>query len=141
MNLPIKRTDPAATLPTRAHPTDAGLDLHALHDVTLYASGRAIVPTGIAVAIPVGYVGMVCPRSGVATQGVTVNNAPGIVDSGYTGELKVILINHSRNPWHAKAGDRIAQLVILPIVTPGVVEVDELPGTQRGNNGFGSTGR
>lgn len=140
MNLPIKRIHPDAHLPTRAHPTDAGLDLRALHDVTLYASGRAIVPTGISVAIPAGYVGMVCPRSGLATQGVTVNNAPGIVDSGYTGELKVILINHSRNPWAAKAGDRIAQLVITPIATPGVVEVDGLDDSERGASGLGSTG-
>ncbi|VXB24035.1 dUTP diphosphatase [Citricoccus sp. K5] len=140
MNLKVKRTDPAATLPTRAHPTDAGLDLYALNDVHLYASGRAIVPTGIAVAIPAGYYGQIQGRSGLAARDGVVP-AGGVIDADYRGEVQVILMNHSRNGWTAKAGDRIAQLVILPIATPGVVEVAELPGTERGHGAMGSTGK
>lgn len=140
MNLKVKKTDQAAHLPTRSHPTDAGLDLYALHDVHLYASGRAIVPTGISVAIPAGYYGQIQGRSGLAARDGVVP-AGGVIDADYRGEVQVILMNHSRNGWTAKAGDRIAQLVILPIATPGVVEVAELPGTERGDGGLGSTGR
>lgn len=138
--LQVTRTHPDATLPTRSNPTDAGLDLYALHDVTLYASGRAIVPTGITVAIPEGHYGQIQGRSGLAARDGVVP-AGGVIDADYRGEVQVILINHSRNGWTAKAGDRIAQLVILPILTPDVVEVDELPGTERGHGGLGSTGR
>lgn len=138
--LQVTRTDPAATLPTRSNPTDAGLDLYALDDVHLGPSGRAIIPTGIAVAIPAGCYGKIEGRSGLAARD-GVAPLGGVIDADYRGEVQVILVNHSRNNWYAKPGDRIAQLVILPIVTPDVVEVGELPGTERGDGGLGSTGR
>lgn len=140
MNLKVKRTVSAATLPTRSNPTDAGLDLYALHPEYLGPNGRAIIPTGIAVAIPEGHYGKIEGRSGLAVRD-GVAPLGGVIDADYRGEVKVILVNHSRNNWYAKPGDRIAQLVILPIATPGVVEVLELPTTERGHGGLGSTGR
>lgn len=138
--LKITRTHPSATLPTRSNPTDAGLDLYALHPVHLGPNGRAIIPTGITVAIPEGHYGKIEGRSGLAARD-GVAPLGGVIDADYRGEVKVILVNHSRNNWFAKPGDRIAQLVILPIVTPDVVEMRELPGTERGDGGLGSTGR
>lgn len=141
MTLKVQRLHPDATLPTRAHPTDAGLDLYAAQQVGIPVLGRNLVGTGIAVAIPAGHVGYITPRSGLAfSSGITVLNAPGTVDAGYTGEVKVNLVNHGQAPYVVTPGQRIAQLVIHPITLPTVEEVTELPDTQRGNNGHGSSG-
>jgi len=103
---------------------------------------RAVVPTGIAVAVPDGYAGLVVPRSGLAARhGIGVVNGPGLIDAGYRGEVKVILVNHGSEPLEIKRGERIAQLVIMPVFVGDFVEFDELPGTKRGDGGFGSTGR
>ncbi|WP_084252648.1 dUTP diphosphatase [Devriesea agamarum] len=130
------------TLPSRAHPDDAGLDLVSACDVVIEPGSRALVSTGIAVALPPGTVGMVCPRSGLAAKhGVTVLNGPGIVDAGYRGEIKVALINtDQRASFAIRAGDRIAQLVILPVVPTTPRLVSQLPQAARGDHGFGSSG-
>ena len=139
--LPFKRVDEKATLPVRAYPGDAGLDLAAVERVELAPGARALVGTGLAVAIPEGHAGFVQPRSGLAAQhGITVVNSPGLVDSGYRGELKVILLNTDREQtFVVEPGMRIAQLVVLPVATPQVVEVTELPVSERGEKGFGSS--
>ncbi len=119
-----------------------GLDLRASEAATLEPGGRRLVPTGVAVAIPEGYAGLVLPRSGLALQqGVTVLNAPGLIDSGYRGELKVLLVNHGIEAVAIARGERIAQLVIQPVTQARLVEVDQLPNSARGDGGFGSTGR
>ena len=134
--------DDGATAPTRAHSTDAGLDLYALHPANIPPGGRELISTGVHVAIPPGYVGMICPRSGLAhKQGLTVLNAPGIIDAGYTGEIKVNLHNTHYLTEPVDAGDRIAQLVITPIPDAQLVQVGSLDATERGDNGHGSTGR
>lgn len=129
-------------LPGRAHSGDAGLDLHTTEDVVLQPGERAVVGTGVHVNIHYGYVGEVCPRSGLAAKkGVTVLNAPGIVDHGYIGEVKVVLINHSSDVVHIEFWDRIAQLLIKKVELPRVVRRSEpLGATERGDGGFGSTG-
>lgn len=128
-------------LPTRAHPTDAGLDLVAAEDVRIAPGSRVSIRTGVQAAIPEGYVGYITPRSGLAAdRGVTVLNAPGTIDSGYRGEIRVLMIGHGGRPVMISRGDRIAQLVIHPIITPKVKLVDSLPATERGAGGFGSTG-
>jgi len=138
----IQRLDEALPLPTYAHPGDAGLDLYAREDVHLPPGGRAMVPTGIAIALPQGYAAFVHPRSGLAARaGITVLNAPGTIDAGYRGEIKVILANTDPGTHaHLERGDRIAQLVIQQITRAHLIEVDRLPGTARGDAGFGSTG-
>ena len=142
MTLNIQRLHADAVLPTRAHENDAGLDLYAAEQVGIPVLGRNLVGTGIAVAIPPGHVGYITPRSGLAhSNGITVLNAPGTVDSGYTGEIRVNLINHGQAPYVITPGQRIAQLVINPIITPPVEEVTELPDTARGTNGHGSSGK
>lgn len=124
-----------------AHPGDAGVDLRATEGVKLQAGERGLVPTGLAVAIPEGFAGFVQPRSGMAIKkGLGVLNSPGLIDSGYRGELKVIVINLSAGPLEIERGERIAQLVILPVPACSFEEVDELPGSERGAGGFGSTG-
>lgn len=130
-------------LPRRAHAGDAGLDLVAVEDAVLPPGGRAAVATGWAVAIPEGMAGLVVPRSGNALRhGLTVANAPGLIDSGYRGELKVILVNLGDEHVSISAGDRIAQLVIAPVSLGTAVEVQDLPDSDgRGEGGFGSTGR
>lgn len=136
-------TGPADLLPTRAHAADAGLDLRAAADAVIPSGHRALVPTGVSVALPSGHVGMVCPRSGLAARhGVTVLNAPGIVDAGYRGDVGVVLVNHGRESYRVTRGDRIAQLVVMPVATPTLVHVDELPDADDGreSGGFGSTG-
>jgi len=140
--LQAQRLDPRAVLPTRAHPGDAGLDLHALEPCTLAPGDRAIVRTGIAVEIPAGYAGLVMPRSGLASRnGIALVNAPGLIDAGYRGELKILLLNTDRRtPCEIAAGDRIAQLVLTAVPTPGVVEVAALSASTRGADGFGSSG-
>ena len=140
--LGVQRLDPRAVLPTRAHPGDAGLDLYALEPVTLRPGERASVGTGIAVEIPDGQAGLVLPRSGLAARhGISVVNAPGLIDAGYRGEVRVLLLNTDRDrACSLGAGDRIAQLVLVDIRTPAVVELGELSSTRRGTGGFGSSG-
>jgi dUTP pyrophosphatase len=130
-------------LPVRAYTGDAGLDLAACQRVELAPGGRALVPTGLAVAIPEGYMGLVTPRSGLATKhGISIVNAPGIVDTGYRGELCVNLLNtDAREPFVVEPGMRIAQLIVSPVPEVDLVEVDELPGSERAVRGFGSSGR
>jgi dUTP diphosphatase len=132
---------PEAAVPTRAYNGDAGLDLAACERVELAPGERALVPTGLAVAIPEGYAGFVQPRSGLAaTHGISIVNTPGLVDSGYRGELLVNLVNTDRRqPFVVEAGMRIAQLVVLPVPDIDLVEVDELPASERGVRGFGSS--
>ncbi|WIE81183.1 dUTP diphosphatase [Curtobacterium sp. MCSS17_016] len=140
--LRIKRIgDHTLTAPAYASDGDAGLDLRAAEAVTIWPGERRLVSTGFAFAIPAGHVGLVHPRSGLAAkQGVTVLNTPGTIDSGYRGEVKVLLLNTSNQPFIAAAGDRIAQLVIQEYVTVTIEEADELDTTSRGAGGFGSTG-
>ena len=139
----ITRLDPDLPLPRYAKGGDAGADIVSRIDVTLAPGERALVPTGIAIALPDGYVALVHPRSGLAIKhGVTMVNAPGTVDAGYRGELQIILINHDKSESVSfKRGDRIAQLVIQKVERAEFVEVRELPGSGRGTGGFGSTGR
>jgi dUTP pyrophosphatase len=139
--LPIRRLHPDAVLPDRAYPGDAGLDLSACERVELGPGERALVGTGLAVAIPDGHAGFVQPRSGLASRhGITIVNTPGLVDSGYRGELRVVLLNTDReHAFVVEPGMRIAQLVVLPVAEPEPVEVDELPETERGVRGFGSS--
>ena len=129
-------------LPTRAHEHDAGLDLRCAEDFVMLAPGaRHLVDTGVAVSIPAGYVGLVHPRSGHAHKhGITVNNAPGTIDSGYVGNIRVNLINHGRAPVYVEYGDRIAQLLIQRVELPELEIVESLEATERGTSGHGSTG-
>jgi len=142
MSLRCARLDPRAKLPTRAYPGDAGLDLYALEDYSLEPGERASVRTGIAVEIPPGQAGLVLPRSGLAARhGIALVNAPGLIDSGYRGELKVLLLNTDRHERFAgRAGDRIAQLLLVGIETPEPEEVEALSDSARGSGGFGSSG-
>jgi dUTP pyrophosphatase len=139
----ITRLDPDLPLPRYAKGGDAGADIVSRIDITLAPGERALVPTGIAIALPDGYVALVHPRSGLAIKhGVTMVNAPVTVDAGYRGELQIILINHDKSESVSfKRGDRIAQLVIQKVERAEFVEVHELPGSGRGTGGFGSTGR
>jgi dUTP pyrophosphatase len=139
--LPVRRVHAEATLPTRAYDGDAGLDLSACERVELGPGERAVVSTGLTLAIPDGHAGFVQPRSGLAARhGIGVLNSPGLVDAGYRGELKVVLLNTDRNePFVVEPGMRIAQLVIVPVALPEPVEVAELPGSERGEKGFGSS--
>jgi dUTP pyrophosphatase len=142
MMLNVQRLNDRAHLPRRAHADDAGYDLLADEAVTLMPHTWRMVHTGLAVDIPQGSVGLICPRSGLAFRhGVTVLNAPGIIDAGYRGEVGVLLMNHSAYQFGIQPGDRIAQLVIVPAWTGAVQEVDALDATDRGQGGFGSTGR
>jgi dUTP pyrophosphatase len=138
----IQRLDPGLPLPARAHPGDAGTDLFAAEEVELAPGQRALVPTGIAIALPDGYAGFVHPRSGLAARhGVTIVNAPGTVDAGYRGEIRVTLLNTDPDrPVRFQRGDRIAQLIIQRVAYPVFHEVATLPGSARGDSGFGSTG-
>lgn len=144
ISVPMKRLHENAVLPFYAHPGDAGLDLRALHEVRLEDGGRQLVSTGIAMAIPAGYVGLIHPRSGLAHKhGVTVLNTPGTIDSGYRGEVKVNLFNSSPWLYVVEAGERIAQLVFQKVEVAEVAEVeslDDLGLTARGDGGHGSTG-
>ena len=129
-------------VPTYAHPGDAGADLHAAESVVLAPGERATVGTGVAIALPDGFAAFVVPRSGLAFKhGITIVNAPGTVDAGYRGEVKVALLNtDAREAYTIEAGDRIAQLVVMPVCRARFVEVEQLPGSLRGEGGFGSTG-
>jgi dUTP pyrophosphatase len=143
VTLRYRRLKVAARPPTQAHEGDAGYDLHAAEAVTIDPGARASVGTGIAVAIPEGQAGLVVPRSGLAARhGISVVNAPGLIDSGYRGELRVLLLNtDSSEPFTVEPGDRIAQLVLVRVETEELEEVAELDETARGVGGFGSTGR
>lgn len=143
MKVLIHRLDQELPLPRYAKPGDAGADLYSRVDLTLKPGERALVPTGIAIALPNGYAAFVHPRSGLAIKhGISMVNTPGTVDAGYRGELQVILINHDlSNDFEIKRGDRIAQLVIQRVEEAEFVEVDHLPGSSRSDGGFGSTGR
>jgi dUTP pyrophosphatase len=141
IELRIKRLREDAVVPARAYAGDAGLDLAACERVELGPGERALVPTGLAVAIPEGHAGFVQPRSGLAARhGITIVNTPGLVDSGYRGELKVILLNtDAHEPFVVEPGMRIAQLVVLPVPALALLEVDELDESERGARGFGSS--
>ncbi len=138
----ITRLDPDLPLPRYACPGDAGLDLYAATEVVLEPGERALIPTGVAVAIPFGYVALVHPRSGLAARhGITILNAPGTIDAGYRGEIQVDLINtDARSVYQVQRGDRIAQLLVLPVLTAELVEVTELPSSERGHGGHGHSG-
>ena len=141
--LPFKRLDPDASLPEQAHPGDAGLDLRSVMDLRVEPGERAMVRTGLAVAIPEGHAGLVLPRSGLASKhGLTLSNAPGLIDAGYRGEVVCAVVNLDREEAVSIAkGDRIAQLVIVEVPPVRPSWVDELPDSTRGEGGFGSTGR
>jgi dUTP pyrophosphatase len=140
--LPVARLRDDAILPAQAYDGDAGLDLAACEHAELAPGERAVVGTGVAVAIPDGYAGLVLPRSGLAARhGLTIVNAPGLIDSGYRGELKVVLLNTDRHePFVVEAGMRIAQLVLVEVASVHLVDVEELPESERGAAGFGSSG-
>ena len=142
MSLRVQRLDPRAVLPRRAHDGDAGLDLHALDGFELAPGQRAQIRTGIAIALPPGTAGLVLPRSGLAARhGISLVNAPGLIDEGYRGEIQVLLLNTDRQQtFCADAGDRIAQLVVVDVEAPEIVETDDLGDTSRGAGGFGSSG-
>ena len=143
MHLPTQHLDTALPLPSYARDDDAGADLRATTTVTLAPGERALVPTGVAVAIPTGYAGFLHPRSGLAARlGLSIINTPGTIDAGYRGEIKVPLINHDRDETIVvRRGDRIAQLVVQPVIRVVFDVVDELPDSTRGAGGFGYTGR
>jgi dUTP pyrophosphatase len=138
----VQRLDEALPLPAYEHPGDAGMDLRTRVDVVLAPGERALVPTGIAIALPSGFAAFVLPRSGLALrQGLGLVNSPGTIDAGYRGEIGVVLINHDTSASIALSrGDRIAQLVVAPVSCAQLIEVSELPGSHRGDGGFGSTG-
>lgn len=140
--IPLKRLDPDLPMPQRAHRGDAGVDLHASEDIVLGPGERALVSTGIAIALPLGTVGLIHPRSGLAAKhGLTIVNTPGTIDADYRGELKVCLLNTDKDtPFEVTRGMRIAQLVVQRVELPDFVEVDELDETVRGAGGYGSTG-
>ena len=141
MTLRFKRVHPDAVLPSYAHPSDAGMDVRSVEDLTLAPGKRALVHTGLVMLLPPLYEAQVRPRSGLALKnGVTVLNSPGTIDSGYRGEVGVILINLGDADFAVRKGDKVAQLVIAPVTQPDVVEVSEIDETDRGAGGFGSTG-
>ncbi len=142
LDVAVRRLDPELPLPAYAHPGDAGADLLTSVDVRLAPGERALVPTGVAIALPVGFVALVHPRSGLAARhGLSIVNTPGTVDAGFRGEIKVLLINTDRQETiELRRGDRVAQLVIQRHETARFTEVDELPDSQRGAGGYGSTG-
>lgn len=140
--LPVQRLHPDAVLPSYAHPGDAGLDLTSVEEVVLAPGERAAVATGLAMAVPDGWVGLVHPRSGLARRhGITVANAPGTIDAGYRGEVLVLLVNLGPDEVRLAAGERVAQLVLQRVGSAAVAEVASLDDTTRGRGGFGSTGR
>ena len=141
MRIPLQRLDDGLPIPAHAHRGDGGIDLCARSGIELGAGERAVVPTGIAVAIPEGYAGFVTPRSGLAAKhGISVVNGPGLIDAGYRGEIKVVLVNLSDQTFPIERGDRIAQLVVIPVAVQEFEIVEHLPDSHRGSGGFGSTG-
>jgi len=141
MTLRFKRIHPDAVLPSYAHPSDAGMDVRSVADLTIAPGRRALVPTGLVMLLPPMYEAQVRPRSGLALKnGVTVLNTPGTIDSGYRGEIGIILMNLGEDDFTVKKGDKIAQIVIAPVTQPEIVETDSIDETDRGAGGFGSTG-
>jgi len=141
MTLRFKRIHPDAVMPAYAHPSDAGMDLRSVEDISLAPGKRALVHTGLVMMLPPMYEAQVRPRSGLALKnGITVLNTPGTIDSGYRGEVGVILINLGEETFNIKKGDKIAQVVIAPVTQPSVEECDIVDETDRGTGGFGSTG-
>ncbi len=142
MSLRVRRLDQRAILPTRAYPGDAGLDLHALEGAVLAPGDRASIPTGIALELAPGRACLVLPRSGLAARhGIALVNAPGLIDPGYRGELRVLLLNTDREAeYRVSSGDRIAQLLLITLQAPSVVEVEALAASERDVKGFGSSG-
>ena len=141
MTVKVLRTDPAAQLPTYAHPGDAGMDVCSVEDVTLAPGARALVRTGLVLMLPPDAEAQVRPRSGLALKhGVTVLNSPGTIDAGYRGEVGVILVNLGAEPFVVEKGMKIAQLVVAPVAQAATVEVSDVDATDRGAGGFGSTG-
>jgi dUTP pyrophosphatase len=141
MHISVQKLDKELPTPARAHADDAGLDLYSAQTLTLEPGERAAVGTGLAISLPAGFAGLVTPRSGLAARaGLSIVNAPGLIDAGYRGEIKVILINLGQDPVRVGRGDRIAQLVIIAVSTAVPVVVDDLDETARGVDGFGSTG-
>ena len=141
MTLSFRRIHPDAVMPAYAHASDAGMDVRSVRELVIPPGGRALVPTGLVVNLPAGYEAQVRPRSGLALKaGVTVLNSPGTIDAGYRGEIGVILANFGQDDFKVNVGDRIAQLVIAPVLQPVVVEATEVDSTDRGVGGFGSTG-
>ena len=139
MKLEVK-TEPGTKLPSYAHAGDAGMDLRAAETVTIMQGCSIKVGTGVRVAIPGGYVGLQFPRSGLGTRGLTLRNCVGVIDSGYRGEILAGLWNTTDKPWTVKRGERVCQLVVMPYAACEVVQVDELDDTERGTDGYGSTG-
>jgi dUTP pyrophosphatase len=142
LRLGVRRLDPRAVVPERAHDGDAGLDLTSIEELTIAPGQRARVRTGVAIELPPGHAGLVLPRSGLAAKhGIALVNAPGLIDEGYRGELQVLLLNTDREAtFTVEVGMRIAQLVVAPVAAPVVVELDALSPTVRGSGGFGSSG-
>ena len=141
MTLRFKKIHPDATLPSYAHASDAGMDVRSVEDVTVPAKGRVLVHTGLVMLLPPMYEAQVRPRSGLALKyGITVLNTPGTIDSGYRGEVGVILANFGDSDFHVKKGDKVAQIVVAPVVQAEIEEVSEIDETDRGAGGFGSTG-
>ena len=141
MTLKFKRIHPDAVLPAYAHPSDAGMDIRSVADLVIPAGKRALVPTGLVMLLPPMYEAQVRPRSGLALKnGVTVLNTPGTIDSGYRGEVGVILVNFGEVDFQVRKGDKIAQLVIAPVTQPEIAEAEDVDETDRGAGGFGSTG-
>jgi len=142
VRIPLLRLDDDLPIPAHSHAGDGGVDLYAREGCLLGAGERSAVPTGIAVAVPDGYAGFVTPRSGLAINaGLSVVNGPGLIDAGYRGEIKVVLVNLSSEAFRIERGDRIAQLVVVPVAKQEFDVVDTLPESGRGDGGFGSTGR
>jgi len=141
MTLRFKKVHPEAVLPAYAHPSDAGMDVRSVEDLVIPVGGRALVHTGLVMMLPPLYEAQVRPRSGLALKhGITVLNAPGTIDSGYRGEVGVILVNLGQEAFPVRKGDKIAQIVIAPVTQPEIVETDQIEDTDRGTGGFGSTG-
>ena len=141
MTLKFKRIHPDATLPSYAHPGDAGMDVRSVDDLVIAPGSRALVHTGLVMMLPPGYEAQVRPRSGLALKkGVSVLNTPGTIDEGYRGEVGVILVNFGEEDFSVAKGDKIAQIVVAPVTVAEIIEADEVDETQRGEGGFGSTG-
>ena len=141
MLLPVKKLSPEAQLPTRAHDTDAGFDLYSPIGVNISVGATVTIPTKLAISLPENTVGLIYPRSSLGTRhGIVLANTVGVIDSGYRGEIMLVVTNHGDRPYTIHSGDRVAQLIVTPYYAPDVVEVDALPDSDRGAGGFGSTG-
>ena len=142
MQLLVRKLDPNAKLPTRAHDSDAGFDLYSPITVTIGVGATVNIPTGLAIALPEQTVGLIYPRSSLGTRhGIVLSNTVGVIDSGYRGQVMLVLTNNGDKPYTINARDRVAQMIVTPYYAPDVVEVDELDATDRGGGGFGSTGQ